>query len=216
MERAVASLIDAPRDRRPNFCALLGHEAWTALPSAIRCRFAHEAMPRAAVSVYVGHMHVHASWMGRIAAHLCTLIGTPVAPYVGRDVPVRVRVFDREDGSGTVWERIYDFVERRVTVISTKQIDAQGRLVEALSAGLRMRLQVLERDGALHFVSTGYYFDWFGCHIPLPIYLTPGHTHVVHEELGDGLFRFSMTTTHPWWGEVYYQVGDFALEKADD
>jgi hypothetical protein len=51
-----------------------------------------------------------------------------------------------------------------------------GHLVEALGAGLRMRPQVFESGGALHFVSTGYYFQLGWIRIPLPGWLSPGTT----------------------------------------
>jgi hypothetical protein len=82
----------------------------------------------------------------------------------------------------------------------------------------------------LHFVSKGYYFEFripwspgrlaFGrsltaaqggprLRIPLPIWLSPGTTHVEHADESNGWFRFTMTVTHPLFGEVFYQTGRF-------
>jgi hypothetical protein len=80
----------------------------------------------------------------------------------------------------------------------------------------------------LHFVSKGYYFEFripwsssrlaFGLtgaqgvarlKIPLPIWLSPGTTHVEHADEPNGWFRFTMTVTHPLFGEVFYQTGRF-------
>jgi hypothetical protein len=73
-----------------------------------------------------------------------------------------------------------------------------------------MPLTVYQQRGVLHFVSTGYYFE-FGrrVKIPLPSWLSPGTTHVEHADESKGWFRFTMTVTHPLFGEVFYQTGRF-------
>ena len=45
--------------------------------------------------------------------------------------------------------------------------------------------------------------------IPLPSWLSPGTTHVEHADESQGWFRFTMTVTHPLFGEVFYQTGRF-------
>jgi hypothetical protein len=137
------------------------------------------------------------------------LIGTPVAPFEGDDVPVEVKVYDAADG-GTVWERRYDFDGRASTIVrSTKKLDEDGSLVEQLNAGLHMRLRVFEEAGALHFVSTGYFFQIGGLRLSLPDWFPPGRTHVVHENRGEGRFLFTMRTEHPTLGEMFFQSGIF-------
>jgi hypothetical protein len=110
-------------------------------------------------------------------------------------------------------------------VHSTKVIGADGSLTEELPAGLRMPLSVYQRRGVLHFVSKGYYFEFrspwssgrlaFGpsLKIPLPIWLSPGTTHVEHADESNGWFRFTMTVTHPIFGEVFYQTGRFRAAR---
>jgi hypothetical protein len=78
-----------------------------------------------------------------------------------------------------------------------------------------MPLRVHEHRGSLHFVSLGYYFD-FGTlksgrriRIPLPRWLSPGRTHVEHHDEANGWFRFTMTVSHPLFGELFYQTGLF-------
>lgn len=194
-------------DRHPDFQKLLGPQAWEKLPAAVRARFAADAHD-AADTIYEGHMQVKASLAGRVMAQLCRAIGTPVAPYVGCDVPVRVRVFNSRHG--VVWERRYEFPGRAATVVrSTKQLDDDGMLVEALNAGLHMRLRVFERDAALHFVSTGYFFRLGALRIELPRWFLPGITHVMQQDLGGGRFRFLMRTEHGRFGEMFFQDGVF-------
>jgi len=192
-------------DGRPDFRKLLGDAAWNRLPGAVRERFDVDA--HRTVVIYRGETLVKASRCGRCFAQLCRLIGTPVAPFVGERVPMLVRVFGGPNG--VVWERRYEFADRAPVVVrSTKQMD-EGALVEGLNAGLHMRLRVYEECGQLHFLSAGYYFRAGPLRFNLPQWFLPGVTHVVHEDLGAGNFRFTMRTEHRWFGEMFFQDGVF-------
>jgi Domain of unknown function (DUF4166) len=190
---------------------VLGDSAWQRLPEAVRARFGD---PVVAVD-YVGEFEiVRASALGRFIATVCRLIGTPVVPRVGTNVPAVVHVGPTQDG--VAWNREYCWPDVSPCLVrSTKVIDAHGALVERLPARLCMPLNVYEQGGALHFVSRGYYFDlgarrdgtrrkaW------LPGWLSPGITHVEHHNEAHGWFRFTMTVSHPFLGELYYQTGRF-------
>ena len=191
------------------FRRLLGAKAWRRLTPAVRTRFArHPSAARA--TVYDGAMsEVRRSRVGAALANLCRLIGTPLAPFAGRNVQVRVKVYDDGNG-GVVWERLYAFPGRRpITVSSTKRADARAGLVECVGAGFGMTLDIYERDGALHFKSRGYFWQLGRWRIPLPALLSPGATHVVHSDVGGGWFRFAMRIVHPLLGETFFQDGVF-------
>lgn len=191
------------------FRRLLGPVAWRRLSPRVRERFAHH--PTAArPTLYDGAMtDVRRSGAGAVLAHLCRLIGTPLAPFAGRDVPVRVKVYDDGHG-GVVWKRVYAFPHRRpITVASTKKADVRAGLVECVGAGFGMTLDVYEQDAALHFKSRAYFWQIGGWRIPLPRLLTPGVTHVVHSDVGHGWFRFAMRIVHPVLGETFFQDGVF-------
>ncbi len=202
--RAIAVQADGLR-------SVLGENAWRRLPHAVRARFGAQH----ATVDYVGSFEiVRASILGRLLASLCRLIGTPVVPRTGRDVPAIVHVGPRPDG--VAWDREYRWPRCAPCLVrSTKVIDDDGRLIERLPAGLNMPLDVYERGGVLHFVSRGYYFESvlpFGIgrvRCPLPRWLSPGITHVEHIDERDGWFRFTMTVTHPAFGEMFYQTGRF-------
>jgi hypothetical protein len=155
-------------------------------------------------------MRVQATWLGRLFARSLRLVGTPVVPFVGDKVPIEVRVRDLADGSGTVWERRYLFSGQAVSVVrSIKQLDTDGTLIETLGAGLHMRLEVRELAGALHFISAGYFVHIGSMRFTLPRWFPPGMTRVVHEDRDGGRFHFAMRTTHPWFGEMFVQEGEF-------
>ena len=190
--------------------SLLGEVAWQRLPAAVRARF-----PDPAVAVdYVGEFEiVRASALGRFIAWFCLLLGTPVVPRTGVNVPAVVRVGPTD--RGVAWNREYRWPRNSVDLVrSTKVIGADGTLVEELPARLCMPLDVYEAAGVLHFVSRGYYFRLGTLRLWLPRGLSPGTTHVEHQDEGSGWFRFTMTVRHPLFGELFYQTGRFCAAGA--
>lgn len=195
---------------------VLGDSAWRRLPPAVRARFGE---PVVAVD-YVGEFEiVRASGLGLAFATFCRLIGTPVVPRTGRNVPAVVHVGPTTEG--VAWNREYRWPGSAPCLVrSTKVIEPGGYLIERLPARLCMPLRVYEQGGALHFVSCGYFFD-FGTlksgrrlRIRLPEWLSPGRTHVEHHDGADGWFRFTMRVTHPLFGELFYQTGLFHAARA--
>ena len=214
---AFAADTAAPRgssaEPRPlSYRALLG-EAWWRLPEATRARFeSHEAL-------YVGTMELHATAAGRWVALLTRLVGSPLPPPHDRPLAVTARVEpDRATGGGR-WTRCYEFPDKAVSVTSVKALDRDGSVVERLGFGLRMRLKLDVRGGALCFDSAGYYielpsFPWRGrrrgaWRVTLPSWFLPGRTCVAHHDLGDGHFRFTMTIHHALLGELFRHDGVF-------
>ena len=194
---------------------LLG-EAWWRLPAATRARFeSHDAL-------YVGTMTLHATAAGRWVARLCKLVGSPLPPPCERPLTATVRVEPDRDTGGSRWTRSYAFPSRRVSVASVKALDADGTLVERLPYGLRMRLALDVRGGALCFDSAGYYVEclgvawgdrrWGAWRMALPAWFLPGRTCVSHHDLGDGRFRFTMTIRHALLGDLFHHDGVFHCE----
>lgn len=194
----------------PTFRRLLGEAAWQRLNPNVRARFAVKP-DVGQVFVFAGVMDVvRRSWFGWLLGQVCRLIGSPVTPQQGRDVPTAVHIYRSSRGDGIVWERRYDFVGRTpVVVSSTKRPDPPDGLLECASRGFAMRLRLFERDGAIHFASTGYCLELGRWRLPIPGLLTPGAAHVVHSDEGDGWFRFTMSFHHRWFGETYFQQGLF-------
>ncbi len=203
-----------PAFRPLHYETLLGRAAWERLPIAVRDRFAaHDAH-------WAGAMTLHASFIGRWVARLCRLVGEPLPPASDVPVPATVRVEPDPATGGSRWIRRYELPHRAVEICSVKSVDAEGHMIERLAMGLRMELDLHTDYGALHFVTTGYHLE-----IPPPMLLrrcfsrplrlrfpawwVPGRTHVVHRDLGDGRFRFTMTIRHAWLGELFHHDGVF-------
>src|SRR5690349_13085939 len=120
---------------------VLGDAAWRRLPPAVRARFGE---PVVAVD-YVGEFEiVRASWLGLALATFCRLIGTPVVPRTGVNVPAVVRVGPTSEG--VAWHREYRWPRSEPCLVrSTKVIEPDGSLVERLPARLCMPLRVYEQ-----------------------------------------------------------------------
>ena len=183
---------------------LLGGD-WHRLHQSVRARFAHE--PEQPI-LYEGVMEtVHCSRAGWLFAQLTRLIGNPLTTRRGRNIPMQVGLTKRE-GGGVWWRRTYGFA-RPITVTSAKRENAKGQLCEYVGMGFGMRLQIYAKDLALHFVSQRYFWEIAGRQIPLPHWLSPGQTHVIHSDLGGGNFRFTISMDHKQLGRTFFQTGIF-------
>ena len=209
---AVARRAHGARD--VDFQRLVGAAGWARLPVAVRRRFTVHPHVGAPIT-YRGVMHtVAASRLGVVLAQLCRLIGTPLAPWRGADVPtdivLRAAPAVRDASAGITWERTYRYAGRpAVLVRSTKRLARDGALLEVVGGGIGMRLAVYEHQTALHFRSRRYFWQVGPWQIALPDLLTPGVAHVVHTDLGAGRFRFAMTFTHALLGVLFEQTGTF-------
>ena len=216
-----------PRATPLHYPTLVGAAEWRGLPAATRARL------EAPHACFVGAMTLRASACGRWLARLCRLVGSPLPPSCATPVVATVEVAHDAATGGHRWTRSYALPTRTFTVESVKTVGPSGRVVERLAAGLRMEHDIYARDGELHFVSTGYFFEvplrrlgelalgrlaellvgsgrdtW---RLRLPSWWPPGCTHVVHRDLGDGRFRFTMTIRHAWLGELFHHDGVFRL-----
>lgn len=181
--------------------ALVGPAAWQRLPPAVQRRFAtgHRAI------TYRGSMDMRCSRLGRVLAWLVKPFKSPLVTANARGVTTTVHV--QPVGAGVEWGRCFDNGVGRVC--STKELDAAGRLQECTRGGLGMALEVFEQGGDLVFESRRYFLALGGWRVVIPRLLSPGTCRVEHRDLGHGRFRFTLSMTHPLWGETFHQTGVF-------
>jgi len=198
-----------------DYARMLGADAWRRLPADVRGRFAsHDAL-------WTGAMTLAASRCGRWVVQVLRLIGAPLPPVSAELVNATVCIEPDPATGGGRWTRRYHFPRRTIEARSVKCVEPGGKLVERLGIGLYMQLDLRTDRDALHFVSTGYYFEipvaWprrgtihgTRLRLRLPSWWLPGETHVVHRDLGHGRFRFTMTIRHKWLGEILRHDGVF-------
>lgn len=195
-------------EARPlDLAALVGATGWARLAPAIRRRFAAGHAP----VCYAGRMTLACSALGRLYAALARPFGAPLTRARVRDLPTLVDVHADARG-GVVWTRLFGGVGGAAAgqrVRSTKELDADGGLLERTDGGLAMALDVFEEDGALVFESRRFWLMRGRWRMPVPLWLSPGRCRVAHADLGDGTFRFTLSMTHPWFGETFRQDGVF-------
>ncbi len=186
--------------------SLVGTAGWARLPQAVQHRF---AVAHTDVT-YAGHMDLRCSWIGHLYAALARVLGGPLTHLNTNALPTTVRVSDNGQG-GVVWERCFHTgAEGQDRIVrSTKEVDADGGLLERTDGGLSMALDVFEEGGRLVFRSRRFWLVWGHLRMGVPALLTPGTCRVVHSDLGEGRFRFTLSMVHPLWGETFHQTGVF-------
>jgi len=190
-----------------SYSALVGEKGWKKLHPEIRERFSNKLHQKV---TYKGVMsEVYLSFAGKILALLCRLIGSPLAYYSGKNVPIKVNVYPNEALDGMTWDRFYQFSNQKENRIkSTKCIQKHG-LVEMVGFGFGMELDVYEKNGSIVFESSRFFWQIGKLRITIPDLLSPGKTVVSQQALNSQKFQFKLDVTHPILGKVFKQVGIF-------
>ncbi len=191
-----------------NFRDLLGKKEWDKLHPEIKARFSSGSNQAV---VYKGVMSlVHLSATGKILAQLCRLIGTPLALYSGKNVPMEVKVYPNRKLKGITWDRSYYYSSGTVNrVKSTKCIQEGIGLVEMVGFGFGMDLDVYQKGGALFFESNRFFLQIDNYKVPIPDLLSPGKTIVSQRALEGNKFEFRLEVNHSILGRLFKQIGIF-------
>lgn len=197
----------APVDLR--FRALLSADDWNSLPAPIRRRFS-KCLSRGDTVVYVGEvLETRMSRLGWCLAQLVRVIGAPLPTDRRRHSPSVVTVSEDPASGGQIWTRLYMRNGFPQVIHSAKRFAGITGLEEYVGFGISMALTVHVKDEALVFRSAGYCLQLFGRRFALPRWLTPGELSVIHAELGDGRFSFTLQITHPRFGLLLRQMALF-------
>jgi hypothetical protein len=192
------------------FRNLLAPRDWQRLPWPVRRRFTH-ALADGETTVYVGAVaHTRLSLFGILISQILRLVGAPLPLRASGRVPATVVVTEDAACGGQLWTRMYGCAGQFPQVIhSAKRFCGPTGLEECVGRGVGMALTVHVEERALVFRSAWYFARGFGITLRLPAFLTPGRVEVIHREERDGCFSFTLTLTHPWFGEAVRQVAFF-------
>ena len=159
---------------------------------------------------YRGVMHkVELSIAGKLLAHCCRLIGTPLALYAEENVPTDVKVYPDNQEGGMTWDRYYHYAKHKTNrVQSTKRIDDKNGLMEVVGCGFGMWLKIAEERGAIVFTSTGFFWQMGERRFVIPDWLSPGKTVVKQRALDEERFEFSLRVRHPISGRRIQSTWD--------
>ncbi len=187
----------------------LGPE-WAKLHPSVQARFEREPEVGETI-VYEGAMlEMRRSRMGWLFATLTRPVGNPLTPFAGRDIPMEVALYRKESGDGVYWRRTYfRRGAKPYVVVSSKEESETGEMLEVVGGGFGMKLKVSVHDGDMHFESYRYFWKIFGYRLPLPHWLSPGKAHVIHHDMGQGRFMYTISMVHRQLGETFYQRGVF-------
>jgi hypothetical protein len=185
-------------------------DQWYKLHPNIQQRFGREPVLGQA-TIYEGSMQImRRSFMGWLFACLTRVIGNPLSSYQGTNVPMEVALFKKPNREGVYWQRSYFIPNKKpYVVVSSKQESKAGEMQECVGGGFGMKLNVYAEGQNLHFKSYQYFWKVLKYRINVPHWLTPGQTHVIHKDLGDGRFTYTISMTHRILGETFYQHGTF-------
>lgn len=184
-------------------------KSWHQLHPAVQRRF--NRLPTLDKPIiYRGVMEeVACSKAGWLFALLTKIIGNPLSPYQGKNIPMDVVLTTEPNKLGVYWCRTYYFPDHKPFSVTSVKKDDGGRMMEMVGGGFGMFLDVYAENGELHFKSTRYFWKCLNWYVPLPHWLSPGETHVIHQDLGEGHFRFTITMDHPILKRTFYQTGVF-------
>lgn len=193
------------RDLR--FRALMRDSEWSSLPSAIRRRFS-KRLPCGGTTVYAGEvLETRMTFAGWLLAQALRLIGGPLPTTRCVHVPSIVTVTEDRLSGGQIWTRIYARRKGFPQVVhSAKRFAGPSGLEEYVGYGVGMALDLTAHEGALIFRSRDYFVQLFGRRVSLPRWLCPGELTVIHAEVPDGRFSFTLQLVHPRLGLVLRQM----------
>jgi hypothetical protein len=163
-----------------------------------------------ATVVYRGEVvDVRANRLGWLLSQAARLIGAPL-PLVFRPDAAVVTVTEDAVGQGQVWSRIYVRKNGFPQVIhSAKRFAGPTGLEEHVGAGVGMALTVTVENAALVFRSVFYFLDLGPIRLRVPHWARPGDLTIVHRDLGEGRFAFTLALDHPAFGRLIAQDAVF-------
>jgi len=193
------------------FRALLGQEAWKALPLSIQRRFSERLAGGRTVTYSGIIVELRMSHIGWLLAQAARLVGGPLPTSRDVCVPATVAVTEDEATGGQFWTRVYGRHNGFPQVVhSSKRFSGPTGLEEYLGYGVSMALTVDAGEAALHFRSAGFFVELFGFRLAVPPWLNPFKLTVSHFDLGSGRFAFQMDLHHSRLGELIHQRAIFA------
>jgi hypothetical protein len=198
------------------FRGLLSDNEWRCLPPATRRRFS-KRLADGRTAIYVGEViDVGFSRIGWWLAQMARLLGGPLPTSVDTHVPSIVTVTEDVRTTGQIWTRIYACRNGFPQVIhSSKRFAGPTGLEEYLGFGFAMALRTAVEDEALVFRSAGYFLQIGRMKFVIPAFLTPGVLTVIHRDLGDERFQFSLELSHPRFGSLVRQSAVFRETRHD-
>lgn len=195
-----------PRDTR--YRDLLPSDDWAKLPLVVQNRFMRHLAPGETKLFTGAVVKTELSLLGRPLAFVLRPLNI-IPAHHGATGPSTVIVTEGADGASQTYTRLYGRANGKAQMITTTKCFQPSGLVEKLGYGLSMQLAITVEDRALVFTSMSYQWSALGRTFTLPRWLSPGRARIEHRDLDGSRFRFSLTLTHPWFGQLVEQAADY-------
>lgn len=207
--------VQANKLRDLRFRQLLGREAWSGLPEAVRQRFGKRLGQGQSVNYAGAVLESRMSASGWLLAQACRLIGAPLPLERGGGVAAVVSVTEDGASGGQVWTRVY--ARRRgfpQVIHSAKRFAGPTGIEEYLGGGIGIALRVSAIEGGIRFASDHYFAQLGRWRMRWPRWIAPGLLTIDHKDCGAGAFTFTLALHHPLLGEVMHQHSRFHDQTA--
>lgn len=211
LQRPIQDQPEPSQGQDDRFKRLLGSTAWSRLPHAIRRRFSKRVLGGASLAYQGRVTRMEMNPVGRALACVLRVIGAPL-PFdrTSEGRPAVVTVTEDAATGGQFWIRQYGRAAGFPQMVgSSKRFAGPTGLEEYIGFGIGISLRLKGTQTGLYFMSDRYFLKFGQRRLPLPRWLCPGALVVGHEELGGGLFRFTLELTHPLFGTLIWQDATF-------
>jgi len=191
------------------FRQLFKDEDWHRLPRPVRRRFGRRVASGEAL-IYRGQVEYnHVNLWGRIINNLLRLVGAPLPLDTQNTGAAAVVTVTEAPNGSQVWMRQY---ARKNTkrpfpqiIQSAKHFKGPTGIEEHIGAGIGMSLIPLVEGQELVFRAKDIFWDFGPLRLTLPRWLGPKTLRAGHEEIGDGIFVFTLRLEHKWFGKMVDQ-----------
>ncbi len=199
------------QSNEPGF-QLIFKSTWDTLPPVFLKRYANRPYSNDFITVE-GKMEVSFSRLMSCIIPILRLMHI-LAPYQGKDIPVKVDFRSRFDSDSTFLDRKFYFPGKQPYEFNSRvQPIKDSEVIEYMSFGIGWKINYFYDREKVIMEHKGYILNLFGYNIPLPLGLLIGRGHTEETVIDENSYRVTMTISHPLFGTLYRYAGDFTFTR---
>lgn len=199
------------QNNEPGFKPVL-NTAWENLPPVFLKRYANRPYSDDRATVE-GKMDVSYS---RLMACIMPIIRIMriLAPYRGKDIPVKVDFRSTVDSNVTYLDRKFYYPGKQPYEFNSRvQPIKDSEVIEYMSFGIGWKMHYFNDGLKIVMQHKGYVLRLFGYNIPLPLGFLIGKGHTEETVINDNSYCVTMSITHKLFGTLYSYTGDFTFTR---
>lgn len=184
--------------------------SWDKLPPVFQKRYANRPHSNDLTSVE-GKMEVSFS---RLMSCMMPILKWMhiLAPYQGKDIPVKVDFRSTADTNMTFLDRKFYFPGKQPYEFnSCVQPIKDSEVIEFMSFGIGWKMHYSYDGEKVIMEHRGYVWKFFGYNIPLPLSIFIGEGYAEETVIDENSYRVTMSISHQLFGTLYSYAGDFTF-----